>query len=133
MWFRIFRTTSFSSAAGGGVRGTDAGTVHVTTTEDGLFIIGPPIFIKTFLRAGEITTEIEAGKDTAGTIEEYPLTNSNATGRTGKETDIGSINTGACKDGRAEVPLADTKRHPNQGPDLIPAPDLIRSPVNLIC
>jgi hypothetical protein len=87
--YPIFKKTYSSMAAGGGVPGKAAGTVHITTTEDGLITDTRLLFIKIFLQAGEMITGIGGGRDMNGNISGYLTVTFNAIGAAGKETDIG--------------------------------------------
>lgn len=79
----------FSTGAGGGVRGTIAGIVHSTMTEDGLIIPIPRLSTEVFLRIGGITTEINPGKDTGGNPNGLIIRTFNGTGMYGRKTGTG--------------------------------------------
>jgi len=81
--------TYFSTGAGGGVRGTTAGIVHSTMTEDGLIIPIPLISTEAFLRIGGIVTEIIAGKGIGGNLSGLIIRTFNETGMCGRKTDTG--------------------------------------------
>jgi len=90
--------TSFSTMAGGGVRGKVAGIAQGTTTLVGTTIEEPRVFIRMYRQAGEITTGIVVGTDISGTISEFLSASFNGTGEPGKITGIGSGKIpGVCK------------------------------------
>jgi hypothetical protein len=85
-----------SSAAGGGAPGRDAGTVPGIMTAAGELTAFPRLFTKQFLPAGEMITEIAAGKVIPGSTKEYLTIGFIKTGGhgittdTGKETNLGT-------------------------------------------
>jgi hypothetical protein len=81
--------TSFSTMAGGGVRGKDAGIAHSVMIPVGPTIKGPHPFMEEYRQGGGIITGIINGQDIHGTISEYPMSKSNITGATGSRADIG--------------------------------------------
>jgi hypothetical protein len=92
---RIFSFT----VAGGGVPGKADGTAHITMTEVGLITEVYHLFTEMFLPAGEMITEITAGKGNRGSISVYLIRIFNAIGVDGKKTDIGKGKIpGVCKD-----------------------------------
>jgi hypothetical protein len=85
----ILERTSFSMRAGGGVHGTIAGTVHVTMTETGLIIPMPRHSTETFLRIGDIITEVARGREPGGNLSGVLIKIFSATGVPGRKTDTG--------------------------------------------
>jgi hypothetical protein len=81
--------TSFSTMAGGGVRGKGAGIAHTTMTQAGLTIKGLHPFIQGYRQLGGMTTGIIVGEVIHGIISEYPMNKSNITGAIGNRADIG--------------------------------------------
>jgi hypothetical protein len=93
------RRIYFFPPVGGGVPGKDAGIAPVTMTEAGLITEGYHLFTEMFLPAGEMITEITAGKGNRGSISVYLIRIFNAIGVDGKKTDIGKGKIpGVCKD-----------------------------------
>jgi hypothetical protein len=78
-----------SSAAGGGAPGRDAGTVPGIMIAAGELTAFPRLFTKQFLPAGEMITEIAAGKVIPGNTKEYPTIGFIKTGEHGITTDTG--------------------------------------------
>jgi hypothetical protein len=78
-----------SSAAGGGAPGRDAGTVPGIMIAAGELTAFPRLFTKQFLPAGEMITEIAAGKVITGSTKEYLMIGFIKTGGHGITTDIG--------------------------------------------
>jgi hypothetical protein len=92
-----------SPAAGGGVRGKDAGTDQGTMTEVGLIIVMLHLFMQICIRDGEMITEIIGGEGISGTISGYLTGILIAIGRVGKKTGIGkSKTTGVSGDCRQD-------------------------------
>jgi hypothetical protein len=90
--------TSFSTVAGGGVRGKDAGIAHITMTQVGVTIEVSHLFMPGYRQAGGMTTGIIVGKDIDGTTSGYITNNFIGTGTTGKRAGIGRSNKpGVCK------------------------------------
>jgi hypothetical protein len=87
--YPIFTMTYFFPPVGGGVPGKAAGTARVTMTEGGVIIEACRLFTEMFLRAGEMITGIDGGRDMNGNISGYLTVTFNATGADGKETNIG--------------------------------------------
>jgi hypothetical protein len=81
--------TSFSMAAGGGVRGTDDGIARRTIVQVGAIMKERHPFIEVYPRVGGMITGSVVGEDVSGTTSEYPTRKFRKNGRAGKETDIG--------------------------------------------
>jgi hypothetical protein len=84
--------TSFSTMAGGGVRGKGAGIDQGIMTQ-----VGPTIkvyhhFMPGYLQVGGMTIGIIVGEDIDGTTSEYLSNNFKETGATGKRAGIGRSN-----------------------------------------
>ena len=85
MWTRI----SFSTAAGGGVRGKENGTARITMIQVGAIIEELHLFIEVYPRIGGITTGRIIGKGVNGINKGYPTMKFNRTGGIGKGINIG--------------------------------------------
>ena len=86
-------------AAGGGVPGKDAGIALITMTEGGVITEEHRLSTETFLRVGEIITEIINGTGVRGNISGYSIGTFSAIGKAGKETGTGKNRIpGACRD-----------------------------------
>jgi hypothetical protein len=81
--------TSFSTVAGGGVRGKGVGIARKTIVRVGSIIKTFPLFIERYPQAGGMTIGSIVGEGDNGTTTEYPSNKFTKTGTTGKETDIG--------------------------------------------
>jgi hypothetical protein len=81
--------TSFSTMVGGGVRGKGDGIARETIIQVGATIEAFHLFIRGYLQAGGMTTEIIVGEGINGTTNEYPTNKSNGTGGAGKRISIG--------------------------------------------
>jgi hypothetical protein len=84
---------SFSTAAGGGARGMDAGIAHRATVQGGITIKTFPLFIERYHQAGRMTIVSIVGEDAHGTTSEYLSSRFIKTGITGKGTGIGRSKT----------------------------------------
>jgi len=89
MWYPIFKRIFSSAAAGGGVRGKDAGTVHGITTRAGFITEAYPLFTDTFRPAGGRVIESANGKDILGSSTASIIKICKETGADGKKTNIG--------------------------------------------
>jgi hypothetical protein len=78
--------------AGGGVRGKDDGTAHVTITQGGPTIEAFQLSIEKYPQTGGMTTEITSGEDINGITSKYLINRFSKTGGAGKETGTGRIN-----------------------------------------
>ena len=74
---------------GGGVHGKVVGTAHSIMIGVGLIIMRSRVFILTWTRVGEDTTESIVGTDTGGTMNRFLTSDLTRTGRAGRITDIG--------------------------------------------
>jgi len=102
--------TSFSTMAGGGVRGKAAGIALSTITQVGPTMEEPQIFIDRYRQAGGIITGIVVGMDINGIISGYLSDRFNRTGKPGKKTSIGSgIIPGGCNVPNISLNLEVTK------------------------
>jgi hypothetical protein len=81
--------TSFSTVAGGGVRGKGVGIARKTIVRVGSIIKTFPLFIERYPQAGGMTTGSIVGEGGNGTTNEYPSNKFTKTGTTGKRIDIG--------------------------------------------
>ena len=89
MLFLTWMRTSFSTAAGGGVRGKDAGTVRITMIQAGDIIVGLQLFIEVSPQIGGITTGRIVGKEINGINKECLTSKSSRTGEDGRKIIIG--------------------------------------------
>jgi hypothetical protein len=85
------RRIYFFPPVGGGVPGKAAGIAPVTMTEAGLITEGFHLFTEMFLPAGEMITEIIAGKGNRGSISVYLIRIFNAIGVAGKRMGTGAV------------------------------------------
>jgi hypothetical protein len=74
---------------GGGAYGKAAGIGHIIITAGGLTMTVFQVFILMWIPAGDDTIENIAGTDIRGTMNAYPISNFNGTGRVGEVIDIG--------------------------------------------
>jgi len=74
---------------GGGVRGKDVGIARGIIIQVGTTIETFHLFIRGYLKAGEMNIGSIVGKDINGTISEYLTNMFNGTGGTGKIIGIG--------------------------------------------
>jgi len=81
--------TSFSTMAGGGVRGKADGTARGNIIQAGATIEAFHLFMEGYHQVGGMTIGIIIGKGTNGIINEYPTNKSKRIGATGKRADIG--------------------------------------------
>jgi patatin-like phospholipase/acyl hydrolase len=81
--------TSFSTMAGGGVRGKIDGIAHNIIAQVGPTIKAFHPFIERCRQVGGITTGSVVGKGINGSTSESPTNKFNGTGTTGKRADIG--------------------------------------------
>ncbi|OGP66483.1 MAG: hypothetical protein A2W27_04505 [Deltaproteobacteria bacterium RBG_16_44_11] len=109
------RRKYISTAVGGGVHGTDAGTVPDTMIAVGSIIALLHLFIERYPQAGEMITGIIVGEGIRGTTKEYLTINFDLIGKDGKTTDIGKeINPGMSRDYRRENSIEALSPNPNQ-------------------
>jgi hypothetical protein len=80
---------SFSTVAGGGVRGKVNGTARGTMIQVGATIVGVHLFIEVYPQVGGVTTGRIVGKEINGINKGYPTSKFNKTGGTGKGISIG--------------------------------------------
>jgi hypothetical protein len=80
---------SFSTMAGGGVRGKDDGTARGTTIQVGVTFKASHLFTDRFHQVGGMTIGSVIGKDINGTTNGYPTNKSKRTGAPGKRANTG--------------------------------------------
>jgi hypothetical protein len=80
---------SFSTVAGGGVRGKVNGIAHGTMIQVGVTIVGVHLFIEVYPQAGGMTIGRIVGKGINGINRGCPTIKFNKTGGTGKGISIG--------------------------------------------
>jgi hypothetical protein len=84
-WMR----TSFSTVAGGGVRGMAAGIARGAMIQVGATIAVAHLFPAGYPQVGGMTTGKIAGEGVNGTTKQYPISKFKRTGGTGKGISIG--------------------------------------------
>jgi len=89
MLFLMWTRTSFSTVAGGGVRGMVDGIARGAMIQVGVTIEVAHLFTAVYPRIGEITTERIAGKDINGINKEFLTMKFKKTGGDGKGKGIG--------------------------------------------
>jgi hypothetical protein len=84
--------TSFSTEAGGGVRGKGDGIVRRTIIQIGATIEASLLFMEGYPQVGGMTTGSIVGEGISGTINEFLMRKFNRTGGVGKRISIGRSN-----------------------------------------